>query len=184
MSDSCGLSFSPSGVCPEKSRKNASFCGSICGRLCRRIRRICRPRNPRLVHPRNSNRWRHNDWTATGRRPASFAIVHTAAESSQKTTVSTSNPEKAVWSRDAIRPTLDRAAGALSTLLALDVLRLCSFFSSRAISRLFTVFGSLTPPLVCDHSRRITCSRTSLTTSTWSEWIASRMLTRPARVLT
>ncbi len=29
-------------------------------------------------------------------------------------------------SRDAIRPTLDRAAGALSTLLALDVLRLCS----------------------------------------------------------
>src|ERR1700731_1389802 len=30
ISDSCGLSFSPSGVCPEKSRKNASFCGSIC----------------------------------------------------------------------------------------------------------------------------------------------------------
>jgi hypothetical protein len=30
-------------------------------------------------------------------------------------------------SRDAIRPTLDTRPGALSTLLALDVLRLCSF---------------------------------------------------------
>jgi len=29
-------------------------------------------------------------------------------------------------SRDAIRPTLDRAADPISTLLALDVLRLCS----------------------------------------------------------
>src|SRR5260370_29282639 len=30
-------------------------------------------------------------------------------------------------SRDAIRPTLDTCPGSLSTLLALDVLRLCSF---------------------------------------------------------
>ena len=39
-------------------------------------------------------------------------------------------------SRDAIRPTLDRAAGALSTLLALDVLRLCS----SALNSPFLVF--------------------------------------------
>ena len=38
-------------------------------------------------------------------------------------------------SRDAIRPTLDMAAGAISTLLALDVLRLCS-----SAQTLFLVF--------------------------------------------
>ena len=37
-------------------------------------------------------------------------------------------------SRDAIRPTLDRAAGTLSTLLALDVLRLLRNARKRGVS--------------------------------------------------
>jgi hypothetical protein len=60
-------------------------------------------------------------------------------------------------SRDAIRPTLDRATGALSTLLALDVLRLCSLTCS---------CENTSPPLPCPCSSIPTCYAT-LAASPW-----------------